>query len=121
MQDMSFSTLMVVFEEIFGQTLFWSMIVAGAVLFLAYIYVLIRDRTVNWKKFLWAQFAMPFGAVAAIWFVLAETHSHLSDIGGAIDVILMLAIAVAGAVVSGILVYTLESLLFRRPQNYHAH
>jgi len=49
--------------------------------------------------------------VAAVWFVMVMTHSQLSDIGGPIDVIVLLAVAVLGAVGMAILVYTLESLL----------
>lgn len=117
MQQMSLQTLIAVFGEIFGQTLFWAMVAGAGLVILLYIWVLIRDRAVNWRKFLRAQLSMPFGAVAAVWFVLDETHSGLSDIGGPIDVIIMLAIAAAGAIGLAIFVYTFESLIHRRPQS----
>ncbi|MEY8837880.1 DUF5368 family protein, partial [Cribrihabitans sp. XS_ASV171] len=69
---------------------------------------------VSWRKFLWAQLSMPVGAVAAVAFVLAVTRSSLTDMGGPIDVIVLLGIAVLGAVGLAILVYTLESLLGSR-------
>ena len=115
MKDLTFGTLIAVFEEIFGRGLFWGMVIAAVLVTLAYLYVLIRDRAVSWRKFLWAQLSMPFGAIAAVLFVQKMTRSTFADIGGPIDVIVLLAVAVAGAVGAAILVYTAESLFLRRP------
>ena len=114
MKDLTLGTLIAVFEEIFGRGLFWAMVAAAVVITLAYVYVLIRDRAVSWKKFLWAQLSMPFGALAAVLFVQRMTHSGFGDIGGPVDVIVMLMVAAAGAVGLAILVYTLESLVLRK-------
>lgn len=114
MKDLTLQTLLAVFEEMFGATLFWTMVAAAVLVTLAYAYVLIRDRAVSWRKFLLAQLSMPAGAVAAVAFVLWITRSGLRDIGGAIDLIVMLGIAAAGAMGIAILVYTAQSLL-RRP------
>lgn len=111
MKEMTFTTLMAVFEEIFGRGLFWGMVGAALIVTAAYVYVLIRDRSLSMRRFLWAQLSMPFGAVAAVLFVLAATQSQLRDLGGPIDVILLLAVAVLGAGGAAILVYTLQSLL----------
>jgi membrane-associated phospholipid phosphatase len=111
MKDLTFETLIAVFEEIFGRGLFWGMVVAAVVVTLAYLYVLIRDRHISWRKFLLAQLSMPFGAVAAVWFVLVMTSSKLANIGGPIDVIILLMIAAGGAVGAAILVYTAQSFL----------
>ena len=111
MKDMTFGTLIAVFEEIFGRGLFWAMVVVAALVTVAYLFVLIRDHAVSWKKFLWAQLSMPFGAVAAVWFLMVVTHSHLSDMGGPIDLIVLLGVAAMGAVGAAILVYTAQSLL----------
>ncbi len=111
MKDLTFQTLIAVFEEMFGPALFWAMVAAAALVTLGYLYVLIRDRAVSWRKFLLAQLAMPVGAVAAVAFVLWITRSGLRDIGGAIDLIMVLGIAAAGAVGIAILVYTAQSLL----------
>jgi hypothetical protein len=54
---------------------------------------------------------MPVGAVAAVWFVLRMTDSHLSDLGGPVDLILFLGVAALGAIGIAILVYTLQSLI----------
>ncbi|GAA6202599.1 DUF5368 domain-containing protein [Aquicoccus sp. SU-CL01552] len=111
MKDLTFGTLIAVFEEIFGRGLFWVMVAAATIVTLAYFFVLIRDRAVSWKKFLWAQLSMPFGALAAVLFVQLMTHSGFGDIGGPVDVIVLLMVAVAGAIGLAILVYTLESLV----------
>lgn len=114
MEQLTLETLIAVFEEIFGRTLFWVMVVAAAVITLAYIYVLIRDRSVSMRKFLLAQLSMPIGAVAAVVFVQSVTHSQLRDIGGPIDVIVLLGVAAMGAVGTAIFVYTAQSLLRRK-------
>ena len=114
MKDLTFSTLLAVFEEMFGRGLFWTMVAVAVAITLAYLFVLIRDRAISWRKFALAQLSMPVGAVAAVVFVLWITRSGLGDIGGAIDVVVLLGIAGAGAVGLAILVYTLQSLI-RRP------
>lgn len=114
MQDLTFRTMIAVFEEIFGATLFWAMVVIAALVTLTYIYVLVRDRAVSWRKFLLAQLSMPVGAVLAVIFVLIMTDSGLGDIGGPVDLIVLLGIAVVGAVGMAILVYTVQSLFQRR-------
>ncbi|WP_417248464.1 DUF5368 domain-containing protein [Celeribacter sp.] len=111
MKDLTFETMIAVFEEIFGRGLFWAMVMVAVAVTAAYIFVLIRDRAVSWHKFLLAQVSMPFGAIAAVWFVLAMTHSHISDLGGPVDLIVFLAVAVAGAIGAAILVYTVHSLV----------
>ena len=87
------------------------MVVVADVITLAYFYVLIRDRAMSMHKFLLAQLSMPFGAVAAVLFVQWVTSSGLGDIGGPVDVIVLLGVAVAGAVGLAILVYTAQALL----------
>lgn len=113
MKDLTIETMLAVFQDMFGAGLFWAMVAAAVVVTLAYLYVLVRDRAVSWRKFLWAQVAMPFGAVAAVVFVFQITNSGLTDIGGPIDLIVLLGVAVLGAVGAAILVYTAQSLLSR--------
>jgi uncharacterized membrane protein YhaH (DUF805 family) len=113
MKELTFQTLIAVFEEIFSPNLFWAIVAAAVIVTLAYLYVLVRDRSMSMGKFLLAQLSMPFGAIAAVVFVQAMTDSHLRDIGGPIDVIVLLGVAVMGAVGAAILVYTAQSLFFR--------
>lgn len=111
MKDLTLGTILAVFEEIFGTGLFWAMVAVAAVVTVGYIYVLIRDHSISWRKFLLAQLSMPVGAILAVWFVLLMTSSKLSNLGGPVDIIVFLAIAAGGAVGTAILVYTLQSLL----------
>ena len=114
MKELTLQTLLAVMEEIFGRSLFWAMVAAAVLVTLAYLYVLIRDREMSMRKFLLAQLSMPVGAVAAVLFVQAMTNSHFRDIGGPMDVIVLLGVAVMGAVGMAILVYTAQSLLRRQ-------
>jgi hypothetical protein len=111
MKELTFQTLIAVFEEMFGPGLFWALFAVAALITLAYLYVLVRDRSLSMRKFLWAQLSMPFGAVAAVLFVQQITSSGFGDIGGPIDVIVLLMVAALGAVGLAILVYTAQSLL----------
>lgn len=112
MKELTLSTLLAVFEEMFGGVLFWGLVAAAIIVTLAYLYVLLRDRSLSMKKFFWAQLSMPLGAVAAIALVLGVTDSQLADLGGPIDIILFIGIAALGAIGISILVYTLESLIW---------
>lgn len=116
MEELTLTTLLAVFEEMFGAGLFWIMVVAAVAITVGYIYVLIRDRAVSWRKFLLAQLSMPVGAIAAVLFVQWITNSGFGDVGGPIDVIVLLGIAVAGAVGAAILVYTIQSFVTRPTQ-----
>lgn len=110
MKELTFETMLAVFEEVFGRGLFWTMIVIAILVTMAYLYVLIRDRAMSMRKFLWAQLAMPFGAIGAVLFLQRVTHSGFRDIGGPVDVIILLGVAAIGAVGIAILVYTAQSL-----------
>lgn len=111
MKDLTLTTLIAVFEEMFGRALFWGMVAAAVVVTALYLYVLVRDRSMSMRKFLWAQLSMPVGAVAAVLFVQAVTDSGLGDLGGPVDLIVLLGIAALGAVGMAILVYTAQSLI----------
>jgi uncharacterized membrane protein YhaH (DUF805 family) len=114
MKELTLSTLIAVFEEMFGRGLFWALVLAALVITALYVFVLVRDRSLSMRKFLWAQLSMPIGAIAAVLFVQGITSSGFKDIGGPIDVIVLLCVAVLGAVGLAILVYTAQSLSRRK-------
>jgi len=114
MKELTLSTLIAVFEEMFGRGLFWPLAMAALVITALYVFVLVRDRSLSMRKFLWAQLSMPIGAIAAVLFVQGITSSGFKDIGGPIDVIVLLGVAVLGAVGLAILVYTAQSLSRRK-------
>jgi hypothetical protein len=114
MKELTFETLIAVFEEMFGAGLFWAMVVAAVLVTAAWIYVLVRDRALGMKQFVIAQLFMPVGAVAAIWFVMVMTNSRLVDIGGPVDVIIFLGVAAMGAIGAAVLVYVIGRIGRRR-------
>ncbi|MDR0776563.1 MAG: DUF5368 domain-containing protein [Azonexus sp.] len=116
MKELTFGTLIAVFEEIFGHGLWWFMVAVAVAITTLYLYVLIRDRSMSMRKFLWAQLSMPFGAIASVLYVQTMTSSHFRDIGGPIDVIVLLGVAVMGAIGCAILVYTIQSLLHEKSE-----
>ncbi|MBM3613925.1 MAG: hypothetical protein FJX28_00360 [Alphaproteobacteria bacterium] len=116
MKELTLSTLIAVFEEMFGRGLFWALVAAAVAITALYVFVLIRDRSLSMRKFLWAQLSMPIGAIAAVLFVQGNTSSGFKDIGGPIDVIVLLGVAVLVAVGLAILVYTAQSLIRRKAE-----
>src|SRR5690625_1239724 len=98
MQELTIGTLIAVLEEMFGPVLFWALFALVVVVTVAYFYVLIRDRALSIKKFLWAQLSMPIGAVVAVWLVMSSTDSGFVDLGGPVDFVVLLGVAVLGAV-----------------------
>ncbi len=111
MEEFSVGTFLAVFEEMFGPWLFWAMVAVAALITVAYLYVLIRDHGMGMRRFLLAQLSMPIGAVAAVAFVMWITNSRMADIGGPIDWIVLLGVAVLGAGGFSILVYVAQSLI----------
>lgn len=112
MQEMTWGTMLAVLEEMFGPLLFWLLVVGAVVVTVAYLYVLLRDRAFSVRKFLWAQVSMPLGALIAVWLVFYSTDSGWVDLGGPVDYLVLLGIALLGAFGAAILVYTLQSLLW---------
>ena len=115
MEEFKISTFIAVFEEMFGVALWWLLVAVAVLITVAYLYVLIRDRAMSMRKFLLAQLSMPFGAIIAVLFVLHITNSQFSDLGGPVDVIVLLGVALLGAGGLSILVYVAQSL-FRGKQ-----
>ncbi|MDX5359828.1 MAG: DUF5368 domain-containing protein [Alphaproteobacteria bacterium] len=106
MKELTFDTLIAVFEEIFGAGLFWALVAAAVLISLAFLRVVIRDRGIVGHRFLRAELVAPLGAVAAILFVQWVTSSGFSDLGGPVDWIVVLLIGLAGAGGALFLAYT---------------
>lgn len=110
MNELTLSTLIAVFEEIFGPALFWGLVIACAITALLFIYVIIRDKSIEAKRLVRAELWAPIGAAIGIAFVFFITSSNFADIGGPVDVIVLILIGVAGAVGMTILAYIVQSL-----------
>ncbi|MCO8145267.1 DUF5368 domain-containing protein [Rhodovulum tesquicola] len=116
MKELTFGTLIAVFEEMYGPWLFWAMVLVAAMITLAFIFVLIRDRSIEGRYLARAELTAPIGAIAAILFVQYITNSGFADIGGPIDVIVVLMIGVAGAGGLTFLAYVAQAFM-RQPGN----
>ncbi len=116
METLTFSTLIAVFEEIFGTGLFWAMVAAAALVTLAFVYVVLRDRRIRAVSFLGAELMAPVGALGAILFVQWITSSGFRDIGGPIDLVMVVMIGIAGAGAMMLLTYTVLALVRGRGQ-----
>ncbi|MDO6460449.1 DUF5368 domain-containing protein [Granulosicoccaceae sp. 1_MG-2023] len=114
MKELTFETLLAVFEEMFGAGLFWSLVVACVAIGVLFIYIVVRERGLESRRLVRAELWAPVGAVAAIAFIFFITNSGPSDIGGPVDVIVLLLVGVAGAVGLTILAYLLQSLVGSR-------
>ena len=114
MKELTLETLITVFEEVFGRTLFWSLIIVAVLILIAFFYVIARDRGVEAGRLLRAELWGPIGALLAILFVQFVTQSSFSDIGGPIDVIILIAIGAAGAIGLTVLAYVVQAFLGRR-------
>jgi len=112
MKELDIGTLLAVFEEIFGPIVFWAMVAAAAIITVLFVYVVIRDRAILSARFLRAELLAPVGAVAAVWFVLWVTNSRLGDLGGPVDLIVIILVGLAGAGGFTLLAYVALALLF---------
>ena len=113
MEEFSFRTIIAVFKEMFGAGLFWSLVVIAAMITVAFIYMLFRDRGLDSRRLVRAELAAPLGGIAAVLFVQWITSSGFRDIGGPIDWLVVLGIFVAGSIGLMLLVYVAQAL--RRP------
>jgi len=114
MKELTFSTMIAVFEEIFGPLLFWAMVVLALLGLMAFVYMLIRDRGLRALPFVRAEVVGLVGGVLAVWFVLFMTSSRITHLGGPIDLITVLLIWAVGAVGTVMVAYVVQGLLFRR-------
>lgn len=114
MKELTLGTLIAVFEAMFGFWLWWLMVIVAVTVTILFFYIMIRDKRFKSRHYLWAQLTSPFGAIAAVLFVMWKTNSNFGDIGGPIDVIVLLGIAAVGAAGTVILAYEAQSIWARR-------
>ena len=111
MEELTIGTLIAVLEEMFGQALFWIMVVVAILVTVAFVYVVVRDRSLRSRWFLRAELLAPIGAIAAIWFVFFITRSGLGDMGGPIDIVALILIGLAGGIGLTFLAYTIQAVI----------
>jgi hypothetical protein len=97
MKELTLTTLLAVFEEMFGAWLFWGLVALAIAVTVALVIVLVRERRLPARRLILAELIGIAGGIAAVWLVLIVTSSRLADLGGPIDAIVIVGIWVAGA------------------------
>jgi low affinity Fe/Cu permease len=114
MKELTFGMMIAVFEEMFGAGLFWLLVILATALLGIFVWLVSRDRDGFSIRFLRAELSAPIGALLAVVFVQYITNSGFTDIGGPIDVIVLLMIATGGAIASTMVFYVLSTLVGSR-------
>jgi hypothetical protein len=115
MKALDLATFVAVFQEMLGLW-FW-VIVAGAVLgAVLFAWVIATRRSFDTLWLARAEIAGPIGGFAAVGFALLVTQSHIADIGGPVDWVLLAVIWTLGAIGTVIFGYVAQGLMARRSQ-----
>lgn len=115
MKDLDIATLLAVFEEMLGWTL-WPLIALAVLATLAFLYVLVRDRGVVPRRLVWAEALGVAGGITAVMVMFAVTSSGLGDLGGPVDWLLVVGIFAMGLIGTAIGAYALFGLLAGAPR-----
>ncbi len=113
MQELDPYVFLAVFQEMLGWWL-WALLALAAFGAVSFVYVIVRDRGLRSGRLLTSQLFGIAGGIAALFFMWWITSSSLRDIGGPIDVILVLAIWTGGFLGGAVLSYGLMGMARRR-------
>lgn len=114
MKELTLSTMLAVFEEVFGTGLFWALVVLAIIGLAVFLYVLLSEKTFVSGRFIRSELLGIIGGFVAVWFVQVITSSGYSDIGGPVDLIIVALIWLAGAIGTVMVAYTIQGFLFRK-------
>lgn len=106
MNKLEFSMVWAVIQELFGG-LFYPLLIAVALLAVAFIALIAKEKKMIHKRYSWAKKAGMVGGFIALILIFVISQSGLSDLGGAIDILIIIATYVGGFVATLITVYTL--------------
>jgi carbon starvation protein CstA len=110
MKDLDLATLIAVFQEMLGWTL-WPIIALALLASVAFLWVVLRDRSLLSRRLVWAEICGLGGGIAAVLIMQRVTHSGFADLGGPIDWLLVFGIFVFGAIGAALGFYALFGLL----------
>lgn len=110
MKELDFATLVSVFQEMLGPWL-WVVLALAALITAGFVYVLIRDRGLSSGRLVRSEIMAPVGGLASVLIMQKITDSRFSDIGGAIDVVLVALIFVGGMIGTAMMLYLFQSLV----------
>ena len=104
MQEMDPKVFLAVFQEMFGLWL-WVGVALLALLGLALIVVLVRERGLVGRRLLQAQWAAVPGGFLAIAILIWMSSSRITDMGTPVDWLLLEAVFLGGLVLTTMVVY----------------
>lgn len=110
MAELTLPVLIAVFEEVFGPLIFWGLVGLSVGVTVAFLWLIIRDRGLKGSVVLRAELWAPVGAAGAVLLVQHVTDSSFASVGGPVDVVVLLVVAVVGAVGLTILAYVVAAL-----------
>ena len=113
MKELDPAVFLAVLQEILG-LFFWPLVAVIVLGGVAFLYVLLRERRIAGARLLWSEVAGLLGAVFALWFTFTITNSGFADIGGPIDWVLLIVLAVLGGIGGIIIAYVGLGLLADR-------
>ncbi|MBL4542427.1 MAG: DUF5368 family protein [Rhodobacteraceae bacterium] len=105
MAELTLPVLLAVLQEMFGPVLFWAIVAGSLATTLAFLWLLIRDRGLRGAVLVRAELWAPVGGFGAVLFVQHLTNSSFADIGGPVDVVVLLGIAAIGAIGATLVAY----------------
>ena len=110
MKDLDLGTLLAVFQEMLGWTL-WPIIALATLASLAFLGVVLRDRSLLSRRLVWAESCGLGGGIAAVLIMQAVTDSGFAYLGGPIDWLVGVGVFVVGAIGAALGFYALFGLL----------
>ncbi len=109
MEEITIGAFIAIFEEMFGFWLFWLLVIMAVVGIGLFLYFLIKEKRTKAKDFLWAKWSAPFVGIASIFIILWMTYSWFDDIGGAIDVFILMFVAIFSAIAVTVITYIAQA------------
>ncbi|MXN88837.1 DUF5368 domain-containing protein [Pasteurella canis] len=110
MKEMQFDTLWAVTQIMLG-SFFWPLLFIVVVVLGSFFYLLIKEKGVVSCRLKGSSFLGLFGGVIALFFLFSISESSISNLGGPIDLILVILAYIGGFLGSAILLYTIAGFL----------
>ncbi len=109
MKEMTLAGIIAIFEAMFGVWLWWLLVIVTIVTIGAFFFTMFEYKRYSSKHFYWAKISAPIGAFVAVVVIFSMTHSTINDIGGPIDLIVLVLVAIGGAIATTILAFLAQA------------
>lgn len=106
MKELEPSVFLAVFQEMLGG-LFWPLLILIVVVAVAFLALLVWERTISARRLIGAQALGLLGGAAALILMVKVSSSGFMDAAGPIDWLLIAAVFVVGAIGATVVFYTI--------------